>query len=618
MKLMVWLTATTIGLTISQPGYAATTRQVYDIAKSVTAKIDVSQNGQSIARGSGFLLKKRGRVYSLITSKHVTRCLENSCTYTITTADGRRHLVESTKIKVSSGLDLATIEFTSLNNYPLAQLGNSSAVKPGDIIYTSGFPIEASGFTFAGGEVLVNAQRRLAGDRGGYSLVYSAYTNKGMSGGAVFDEQGRVVAIHGHGDRVTVGTYWQDPNNKSTRSNQIYSDIDGKKMGFNRGVSTQWLLNSGLVQTPGDISIKPPQGADDFLILGMNKFITPDSNNIKQDKQQALAYFNRAIQLQPNYPMPYFLRSLVNIQFGNNSEARQDVMKTYQLSSALFIPSPYVSKPISVDRLDGWLQNNRNFMLANRLGVEVATELSQLRQNSRRHRQTSPINASYQTALQKLDRAIQIYPHNLPDFYLNLNLANLYIVRAELKKISPGNEAASIADFEKASEIYPVSEYAYSYFQRGYWREAGGNRSGAMADYRQAALLAQKEGDTTTLQMANASLNPNSSKRQVGFVPTAINANLNPNRSHQQGGFIPTAIQTRSRAISTKSTPTPNATQAKIYVRMAYIAAKKKHDRKTAIIYLQKAAELYKQDGNMTKYQDIMTVIRKYTDTDIQ
>jgi Trypsin-like peptidase domain len=299
MKLIVWLTATTIGLTIAQPGYAATTREVYDIAKSVTAKIDVSQNGQQIARGSGFLLKKRGRVYSLITSKHVTRCLENSCTYTITTADGRRHPVEGTKIKVSSGLDLATIEFTSLNNYPLAQLGNSSAVKPGDIIYTSGFPIEASGFTFTGGEVLVN----------------------------------------------------------------------------------------------------------------------------------------------------------------------------------------------------------RNFMLANRLG------------------------------------------------------------------------------------------------QRGYWREAGGNRSGAMADYRQAALLAQKEGDTTTLQMANASLNPNISRRQ--------------------GGFIPTAIQTRSRAISTKSTPTPNATQAKIYVRMAYIAVRKNNDRKTAIIYLQKAAELYKQDGNMAKYQDIMNVIRTYTDTDI-
>jgi tetratricopeptide (TPR) repeat protein len=601
MKLIVCLATVTIGISIAQPGVAATTREVYNIAKSVAARIDVSQDGESIGRGSGFLLKKRGSVYTLITSKHVTKCPENSCTYTITTADGRSYPAIGKQVSVSSDLDLAAIEFTSPHNYPLARLGDSTAVKPGDIIYTSGFPVEAAGFTFAGGEVLVNAQRRLDGDRGGYSLVYNAYTNKGMSGGAVFDRQGRVVAIHGHGDRVTVGTIWNDPSDRTTRSTPTNTDNYDNKMGFNRGVSTRWLLTSNLMGQSAKIGITSPQSADDFLILGMNKFIAPDSNNIKQDKQQALAYFDRSIQLQPNYAMSYFLRSLVNIQLGDRADtSSSDLTKTYQLNSALPIPSPYNRKPIPVDRLDRWLDDHRNFILANRLGMEAAAEFRQVQSIGRRRRQQPELGATYQSSLQKLDRAIQLYPQDSPDYYIKLNRANLYVLRGELLKQDPSSAAASMADFKKAGEIYPVAEYAYSYFQRGYWRAAGGDRSGAMADYRRSAALAQTEGDPNILQMANAMLNPGSSGRKsgAGFIP---------------GGVSPVR---RRHQISTRSPQLSNTTQAGVYVRMANRIANKNQDLKLAIRYLQRAAELYKQDGNTTKYQETIDTIRRYTGND--
>ncbi|WP_041548379.1 hypothetical protein [Chamaesiphon minutus] len=78
-----------------------------------------------------------------------------------------------------------------------------------------------------------------------------------MSGSAVFDRQGRVVAIHGHGDRITVGTFWHDPSDRTTRSTPSKSDNYGNKMGFNRGVSTQWLLTSNLIGQVGKISITP-------------------------------------------------------------------------------------------------------------------------------------------------------------------------------------------------------------------------------------------------------------------------------------------------------------------------------------------------------------------------
>ncbi len=602
MKLTICLATATLGIWISQPVRAATTRDVYNMAKSVTTRIDVSQDGKSIGRGSGFLLKKRGNIYSLITSKHVTKCPENSCTYTITIADGRSYPATSKQVRTASDLDLATIEFTSSTNYPLARLGDSTAVKPGDIIYTSGFPVEAAGFTFAGGEVLVNATRRLAGDRGGYSLIYNAYTDRGMSGSAVFDRQGRVVAIHGQGDRIMVGTIWQDPSDRTIRSTPPNSDNLGNKMGFNRGVSTQWLLTSTLMGQARRVEIAPPQSADDFLILGMNKFIAPDENNIKQDKQQALAYFDRSIQLQPNYAMSYFLRSLVNMQLGNSDGTRSDLTKTYQLNSALPIPSPYTIKPIPVNRLDLWLDDHQNFILANRSGVEVAAELRPVRASRRRQRQQPELGATSQSSIEKLDRAIQSYPQDSPEYYIKLNRSNLYVMRGELQKRDPSRTVASIADFKKAGEIYPVVENSYSYLHRGYLRTAGGDRSGAMADYRQAAVLAKAEGDPNALKMANAMLNPGSSSQEGG------------------AGFIPSRVSRarRSNQISTSIPQISTATQAELYVRMADRIANKNNDRQRAISYLQRAADLYKKDGNMTKYQEIINMIRKYQDNDFR
>ncbi|AFY95422.1 hypothetical protein [Chamaesiphon minutus] len=61
----------------------------------------------------------------------------------------------------------------------------------------------------------------------------------------------------------------------------------------------------------------------------MNKFIAPDTDNIKQDKQQALAYINQSIQLQPNYAMSHFLKFSVNLQLGNRAATSSDMIKNY-------------------------------------------------------------------------------------------------------------------------------------------------------------------------------------------------------------------------------------------------------------------------------------------------
>jgi len=110
------------------------------------------------------------------------------------------------------GIDLAIISFTSPKNYAVASLGDASTVKIGDRVYISGWPDPEGEQALAGQNVrpVSRRQRRLAwGSVGaklspdardvGYSIFYTDCTRAGMSGGPVFDKDGRLVGNHGRG-----------------------------------------------------------------------------------------------------------------------------------------------------------------------------------------------------------------------------------------------------------------------------------------------------------------------------------------------------------------------------------------------------------------------------------
>jgi tetratricopeptide (TPR) repeat protein len=603
MKLIIGFSAlTAVTLSLVQPGQAASTREVYNIAKSVTVKIDVSQNGAVINQGSGFLVKKQGNIYSLVTNKHVTNCLETGCAYIITAPDGQRYPLTVPAIEVSSELDLAVIKFTSSKNYSIAKLGNSNQMKVGEIVYTAGFPVEAPNFRFGGGEVIANAKRRLTGDSGGYTLIYNAYTNKGMSGSGVFDQQGRVIAIHGHGDRVTVGTMWKDESSRihqATKNQTNSYNPVGQKMGINRGIPVQWLLNSNKIgaNSAPATRIESAQTADEFLILGMDKFIQPDNNKIKTDKQQALAYFSQAIQLQPNYGRAYLMRAIVKVQLGDSAGVREDVMKSYQIDFRDLTPSPYSSKFIPENQLDQWLSNNRNFKLAGKFMMEGSSQMQQISNRSSRQQQNTNNTLLYQEALKNFDQAIQLLPKDSAEFQVNFMISNLYLTRGDLRKNYVGDIAGGITDFKQASKFYPIQEDAYSYYHRGYLKENAQDQAGAIADYRKSAQLAEKEGNKTFLLMANQKLNiapPQRSKAEEEAL-----AQRNPAYSTRELDAI---LAKRTRY----------SIEAQAYIKQAYRLSSSGKDKKLMINYLRKAAELYKKDGNLYKYKQLMEMARKY------
>jgi S1-C subfamily serine protease len=207
-------------------------------------------------KGSGVIIHRQGNLYTVITNRHVVckvrpeRCTEElrsargerdvHSSYRIKTPDGRIYQVARSHIKLLKDdagkfLDLATVQFRSNLNYPVAQVADPDGLKAGDAVHTAGFP-QGRGWLFGTGQTHAVVNRRLLGDSGGYTIVYDAGTLPGMSGGGAFDSNGRLVAVHGVGDRYTENTQAEvEPSN-------TFKASIGSKIGINRGIPIRWVV----------------------------------------------------------------------------------------------------------------------------------------------------------------------------------------------------------------------------------------------------------------------------------------------------------------------------------------------------------------------------------------
>jgi tetratricopeptide (TPR) repeat protein len=161
---------------------------VYKIADQTTVLIQGS--------GSGVIISKVGNTYYVLTANHV---VETQAQQQIVSPDGsKKYSLDSTHVKKLKNLDLAVVQFTSNETYPIAQLGSSEELSQGDIIFVSGWPAVAQAITKA---TLQVTDGRISGfqkgDADGYEMLYTNATAPGMSGGPVFDSRGRVIGIHG-------------------------------------------------------------------------------------------------------------------------------------------------------------------------------------------------------------------------------------------------------------------------------------------------------------------------------------------------------------------------------------------------------------------------------------
>lgn len=218
--------------------------EVADVAKSTVVRIEPTLN----APGSGVIIgkyKEGGRnVYVVLTAAHVVRYDDDE--YYVVTPTPQSGRKQRQKIAISTekdiqrlpGVDLAIVKFRSERNYQVATLGDSDHTTEGAGVYIAGFPnpgaaIKKRVFQFTSSLV----SSRLDGEsvegetqeavENGYAIVYTNVTRAGMSGGPVFDVSGRVVGIHGKGDREESG------------DSQAVSTV---KTGFNLGIPISSFL----------------------------------------------------------------------------------------------------------------------------------------------------------------------------------------------------------------------------------------------------------------------------------------------------------------------------------------------------------------------------------------
>ncbi|MFM6222510.1 MAG: serine protease [Dolichospermum sp.] len=185
--------------------------QVSQIAKDTVVLID------GCTSGSGVIYERKGNVYSILTAKHVVS-QPNGCF--VITPDKVRQRINPNIIPVS-GIDLAVVQFNSNKNYKLAEFGNSVALTPGKTVYVAGSPEPSVAIPQ---RTLLVTPGNIVGiqePQNGYSLIYNNATRRGMSGGAVLNEEGKIVGIHGQGD-----------------------EQDGSKVGLNLGIPIKLFLDS--------------------------------------------------------------------------------------------------------------------------------------------------------------------------------------------------------------------------------------------------------------------------------------------------------------------------------------------------------------------------------------
>jgi serine protease Do len=222
---------------------AVLAREVGAIAKKTVVRIE-SADGEF---GSGVIIGRTENgsknVYTILTAAHVVRANTNYRLITpvpLNQVERKRvtiNLDTKKSIKILPNVDLAVISIESSYTFAIGTIGDSIYADEGSPVYVAGFPkpgkaIKRIALQFTGGMIssrLDDADQNPQEQINGYDLAYTNITRVGMSGGPVFDAAGRIVAIHGQGDR----------NNQAPGEEVSSGAASDEKTGFNLGIPIQ-------------------------------------------------------------------------------------------------------------------------------------------------------------------------------------------------------------------------------------------------------------------------------------------------------------------------------------------------------------------------------------------
>ncbi len=451
MKYFYTLPPVVIGVSMvlvqSQIAVALSQQQVEQIGKEITVRIVDTQD--PTVSGSGVLIKHSGDTYTVLTAYHVVK---DGGKYEIMTPDTQTNQVKS--VKRLPDVDLAVVEFSSSKDYKIAKIGNSDKATASTSVYVAGFPGRTAAISnpqlfFNKGQVQANG----AAQRDGYNILYDNDTLSGMSGGAVLNEQGEVVAIHGRVDEQEIGEKSQSKIITGLGTT-IYSAL-------------RQMLAVGV-----DVGVRPPDvvatglKADDFFIRAYDKYD-------QKDYKGAIADLTQAIRLNPNYDKAYYNRGVVRDELGDKQGAIADY------NSALKINPNYAYAYNNRGNARSDLGDKQGAIADYNSAIKINPNFANAYYNRGVVRRKL---GDKQGAIADFNTALKINPN------LALAYSNRGVVRSEL-----GDKKGAIADYTSALKINPNLALAHS--NRGVVRSELGDKQGAIADYTSAIKINPNDAD---------------------------------------------------------------------------------------------------------------------------
>ena len=400
------------------------------------------------------LISRSGNRYTVLTANHVAcdripRDEAIACradiTYTVhIKSSGAEYAVTSVHPlqQTFAEPDLALVTFESDREYEVATLGDSESIALAADIHVAGYPAAfgASGrdrdFFFSSGPVVSQRERAI----GGYTLVYGAETKVGMSGGPVFDTDGRVVGIHGLADAAILG--------------QVESAEEAAaKSGFNAAIPINAFveLHDRVGLPSGELMVdsrppkeKParidnPRNARDYCTRGKVRLYN-------KDRFGSLGDFERCIALDPKGEEATFARvQQGNAHFlgGNYSQAVEEYTAAIAIDEKSGLA--YASRAIARARMGDYRGALADFSKAfDDLGYYDAIAYYNRGLAYKRLEEV-------EKALEDYERAIELDPN----FALAYNA--LGILHADA-----GDGQAALEDYERAIELDPNFADAYN------------------------------------------------------------------------------------------------------------------------------------------------------------
>ena len=366
--------------------------------------------------------------------------------------------------------DLALLKVTMSGIKPLP-LGNSSDVKIGETVYVAGNPRGLEG-TFSNG-IISSRRDRYAKER----LQMTAPISPGSSGGPVLNSKGEVIGI------------------------SFMTLVGGQNLNF--AIPSRYLTELLTESTPakplaeGNRSIS----AETYFTWGNTKYYLGDYKG-------AIADYDSAIRLKPDYAGAYYNRGLAKGMLGQHFAAIADYDSAIRLKPD--DANAYNNRGIVKSNLGQHFAAIADFDSAIRLkpdDADVYYNRGTVKSNLGQHLaaiadydSTIRLNPDHADAYNNrgiAKRALGQHFAAIADYDIAIRLkpddAQAYNNRG-LAKSKLGQHSAAITDFDIAIRLNP--DYATAYYNRGVAKALLNRTSEAKQDVRTALRLAKQAGDT--------------------------------------------------------------------------------------------------------------------------